>query len=136
MGIFSVLVQKIEKDKATCHNLCEEAQIFLESKEQSLTSNDEFLDASFSDEVKTACDELEKQIKNLPLSSRITNRELSAVKKAIKQFSDSVDSRIIPHNDNVAEKLTEKARELIGNVEGKALDDQQMKCIVKPILCV
>ena len=133
MGIFSVLVQKIEKDKATCHNFCEEAQIFLESKEQSLTSNDEFLDASFSDEVKTACDELEKQIKNLPLSSRITNREISAVKKALKQFSDSVDSRIIPHNDNVAEKLTEKARELIGNVEGKVLDDQQMKCIVKPM---
>ena len=46
---------------------------------------------------------------------------------------DNISVRIAAHNDEVASFLAAKARGLIGDVEGRSLDEQQMKCIVKPV---
>ncbi len=133
MGLFSTLGQKIEKDKASCNEFCERAEAFITEKEQALSGQTEFLDASFSDGVKATSEELKSQMKELPLLSRITSSRISAQRKAIEQLLGSLDARMVSHNDIVAETLVENARELIGDVEGRTLDDQQMKCIVKPM---
>lgn len=133
MGLFSNLGQKIEKDKASCNEFCERAEAFVTEKEQVLSGQTEFLDASFSDEVKATSEELKSLMKELPLLSRLTSSKITAQRKAIEQLLEGLDSKMISHNDIVAETLVEKGRELIGSVEGRTLDDQQMKCIVKPM---
>ena len=133
MGLFNVLGKKIENDKIACNDFCKRASEFLEAKEQSLACNEGFLDASFSADVKAGCDGLKAQIKSLPIVLRFTNKNISLIKNSLEQLSVSVDSRIIAHNDLVATTLISNARELIGDVEGRTLDEQQMKCIVKPM---
>lgn len=133
MGLFGALCQKIEKNKASCNEFCERVEAFITEKEQALSGQTEFLDASFSDGVKATSEELKSVMKELPLLSRLTSSKIAAQRKAIEQLLGNLDSRMISHNDIVAETLVEKARELIGSVEGRTLDDQQMKCIVKPM---
>ena len=57
----------------------------------------------------------------------------AVIKAAVSSVSHSVPEKIIPDNDynNELRQKINDARSLIGSVEGRALDDQQMACIVK-----
>lgn len=133
MGIIEKLGLKSENNKVSCDDLFEKADAFILETEQALTESEEFLEASFSDEIKSNCEAFKTQIKGLPIIKRFANSKISSLKKVLEELANSVDSRLLIHNDIVATKYVEKARELIGEVEGRTLDNQQMKCIVKPM---
>lgn len=124
---------KIEKGRASYDDICEKADALIGNSEQLLAKNTEFLDDSFVEEVRTSFEALVAQIKDLPFVVRISNFRFASRKKAYKKLIDNIDARVTMHNDKVAANLVGSARELIGEVEGRTLDDQQMKCIVKPM---
>lgn len=49
----------------------------------------------------------------------------------LRRFSNSLGSLISEHNDKVAEAKLRDAYSLIGDVEGRKLDRQQMMCVIK-----
>lgn len=60
-------------------------------------------------------------------------KELKKEIEAFNEFYDNLNSSINSHNDKVAETKIEQGYSLIGNVEGRKLDPQQMLCIVKDV---
>ena len=94
MGLFSTFSKKIEKDKASCNEFCERAEAFITEKEQILSRQTEFLDASFSDGVKATSEELKSQMKELSLLSRLTTPKIFAQRKAIEQLLGSLISKV------------------------------------------
>lgn len=133
MGIIDGLSKKIEYYKAVCNEAYDKADVLTNSIEQALSENAVFLDTDFIDRVNANREVVLSQIKALPFFVRVANFKLTARKKAIIQIFDGLDEKISAHNDVVADYLIDKARELIGDVEGRTLDNQQMKCIVKPM---
>ena len=133
MGIIDGLSQKIEYNKAICNEVCDKADAFTNSTEQALSGNAEFLDIDFIDSLNANREDILAQIKAIPFVVRVANPKLAAKKKEIEQLFENLDEKISAHNDVVATNCIDKARELIGDVEGRTLDDQQMKCIVKPM---
>lgn len=70
-----------------------------------------------------------KKIKKI--KSAIHFKTLIKKQKELYFNANSLKQRIINHNDFVANSKIQSAYTLIGNVEGRKLDDQQMLCIVK-----
>lgn len=132
MGIIGNLFQKIEKDKAESMDVCEKVDAYVASIEKQLAGGTEFLDTGLSVKVQSVCAALRKEISDLPLTAYLTNTKINSKKRDLEALSENIVRMITAHNDDVAAYLSEKAREIIGNVEGRQLDSQQMKCIVKP----
>ena len=57
--------------------------------------------------------------------------ELSTKQAELYRIAGSLDQQILTHNNNVAAAKISDAYALIGEIEGKRLDVQQMSCIVK-----
>ena len=64
---------------------------------------------------------------------RLLNPILIKRYRSLSELSDAVSQRIVNHNDKIIGILAGKAKTIIGNVEGRQLDKQQMECIVKPV---
>ncbi len=60
-------------------------------------------------------------------------RNLVKRKDVLLEESRLLSQRIQQHNNDVADKMLPQAYELLGNVEGRKLDRQQMICIVKEV---
>ncbi|WP_026669992.1 UvrD-helicase domain-containing protein [Butyrivibrio sp. AE3006] len=133
MGIIDGLSRKIEYNKAICNEICDKADVFINSADRVLSGNENFLDTDFINLVKADQEDILSRIKEIPFAFRVSNPKVTSRKKVIEQFMVNLDERIAAHNDVVATSLISKARGLIGDVEGRTLDDQQMKCIVKPM---
>ena len=65
------------------------------------------------------------------LRRAIRYQELILKQSRLFAVSRSLPQRIIQHNDRVASMRIQAAYDLIGNVEGRKLDQQQMACIIK-----
>ncbi len=133
MGIIDELSKKIECNKVACSEVCDKADVLSKTIEQAFSENDEFLDDEFIDGIISSRENISSMIKAIPFILRVFNPKLSFKKKSIEKIFENLDEKISAHNDEVATYLIDKARELIGDVEGRKLDDQQMKCIVKPM---
>ena len=83
--------------------------------------------------------------KNQALRNKLKHIEIKKIKKAVhydslekskKKFEcilDNLENDLNAHNDLVAKNKVEEAYEIIGDVEGRRLDEQQMTCIVKDV---
>lgn len=86
---------------------------------------------------------LEWRNQNLQLIQNLDSQNIKKYRKAnnfkklidkkyeLKHSEESLNYKIISHNERVAEMRIQNAYELIGEVEGRKLDKQQMACIVK-----
>lgn len=71
-------------------------------------------------------------ITNIQKLKKATNYKVLLEKQAeLFQNANSLKQQISVHNDRVADAKIQNAYALIGNVEGRKLDKQQMTCIVK-----
>ncbi|MGB4661272.1 MAG: UvrD-helicase domain-containing protein [Mobilitalea sp.] len=75
--------------------------------------------------VKTSLDSIRLSVKT------IRYKELFTICGIFQQTHSSISNRINFHNNNVAKMQIENAMRLIGKVEGRQLDEQQMLCILK-----
>lgn len=132
MGIFDNLIQKLSKGKEKSALICDKIDALLASVESRMSEKDAFIDTALSNEVRSTCSDLQKEISKLPKTAVLMNSSLKSKRKKLDELSSQIVSRVTRHNDTVAAGLIEKARCIIGDVEGRQLDAQQMKCIVKP----
>ena len=78
------------------------------------------------------CHQPIEEINDFIRQSILPNRKLTETRKKLEEFMGSLEHTIQLHNSNTATLFRENGRRLIGDVEGRPLDDQQMDCIVKP----
>ena len=118
-----------------CDSLCKETEKAIDEANALLANKNEFVDVSRADLwidkysyffEKTFQKDLRRfrkcsGWKNL----RLRNNVLVSIPQTLK-------SNIIKHNDELAQKLIDEGYRLIGEVEGRKLDKQQMMAIVKP----
>ncbi len=132
MGIFRKLFQKLENDKAKSIAACEKADSFITTVNERLSEKSEFLKANFIHDVRNTCALLKNELDNLPISMFLPNTKVRDRRMELDSLADNIARMVVTHNDEVAEALSERARRIIGKVEGRQLDAQQMKCIIKP----
>ena len=132
MGLIGKLFQKIEKGKEESVGVCEKVDAYIASIRRDLADGTEFIDKGISADVQSDCSELRREISDLPLFVYLTNKKIKSKKGELEALSENIARMITVHNDEVAAYLSERARKVIGNVEGRQLDPQQMKCIIKP----
>lgn len=124
--------EKKEKINNDCNNLISEINELINYINDIFQNNNNFVDPN-----------LEKnwQSKYNLISDKITREKVIKLKKAnnyklllknIETLNNiNLTEKIRIHNDNIANIKINDAYNLIGNVEGKKLDKQQMKCIIK-----
>ena len=136
MNLIKMLIQnykeKKEKINNDCNNLISEINELINYINDIFQNNNDFIDPN-----------LEKnwQIKYNLISDKITREKVIKLKKAnnYKMLLKNIETlnnvnlkeKIRIHNDNIANIKINDAYNLIGNVEDKKLDKQQMKCIIK-----
>ncbi|MBR3307581.1 MAG: UvrD-helicase domain-containing protein [Lachnospiraceae bacterium] len=131
MGIIKNLINRIEHDKTEAEDLCDTIDSYCTSVEQLFISMTEFIDPSFDDEVRSRCSDFDKKIKAVGVGKVFCSSQLNTRKKLLQALRDGLPFRISQHNDEVAAVFEENVRKLIGRVEGRQLDDQQIRCIIK-----
>ncbi len=132
MGLIDNIFEKINKGKVESMDICERVDAYTASVYKLLAGGTEFLDSSLSIRVQEACRAFRKEIDALPLSAHFTNTQIGGKKRDLEMLSENIVHMVNSHNDDVAAYLSEMARKIIGDVEGRQLDAQQMKCIIKP----
>ena len=136
MNLIKMLIQnykeKKEKINNDCNNLISEINELINYINDIFQNNNDFIDPN-----------LEKnwQSKYNLISDKITREKVIKLKKAnnYKMLLKNIETlnnvnlkeKIRIHNDNIANIKINDAYNLIGNVEDKKLDKQQMKCIIK-----
>lgn len=105
MGLLSKAFEKYAESTAKRDDACVEVDSFISKTQDALIGSNEFIGIEWALKKKTE----------------------------IEKLSREIEYKVNTHNDKVAFLWAQKAREVIGIVEGRRLDDQQMKCIVKPM---
>lgn len=133
MNIIKNIFREIKDQKAKGRALCESIDGYLVYIEQIFTSKKQYIDITIQDDIKERYIELLKRIRGIGFGRFFYMSELKSKKAVLAGLENDLARRIYLHNDTVAIMLANEARIFLGNVEGRQLDDQQMKCIVKPV---
>ncbi len=133
MGILGDFLGKLNNDKAERDNICKEIDAYIMSIDAVFEKKTGFIDNEYSADVKKNCSLLIKKTNNTSIIAYIPLSKLNDRKRKLTELSAGIITKIAKHNDVVAGSLAGKAKDIIGNVEEKELDFQQLKCIVKPM---
>ena len=60
-------------------------------------------------------------------------KEMNSKYTSLLRACDEMRTRISKHNEQLAVRRMDNARQLLGNVEGRQLDKQQMSCVLKDV---
>jgi len=118
-----------------CRKMCEEID-YAVSEERNLFSNpDQYIDVTEADAWIQKYSNLLQRISAIDLQhfkgcSR--ENEFTEKKQQLLFIPNTVKSKIICHNDDLAKRQIDEGYRIIGTVEGQTLDRQQMFAIVKP----
>lgn len=129
MGIIENFKQRRNKISELCEHV---DNIIDETKSQLDSKSKEFIPLEWISEIGDKCKAPISEIDSVIKGSIIPNIKLSGARKKLVSFIDGLEHVVQDHNSYAASCHREEARKLIGNVEGRQLDDQQMDCIVKP----
>lgn len=136
MGIFNKIKNKynerLQVRNEICADLIADINIALHEKNSLFLEEDSFIDVNRADIWENKYSDLYRDIQNIRKLKRSENYSilLGAVAMFHKE-SDAFKDDIRNHNEAVAKRKLEKAYDLIGDVEGRKLDEQQMMCILK-----
>ena len=138
MGIIKSIVEKhqnnIQEKNQLCEDLLARSNMALEKANTMFTDKKSFIDPLLGDdwqiENKSLLQELRhNNLKSLKRTSRYN--DLLSNQCRLQNFSEKCFDIIHEHNEEVASNKVEEAYKVIGEVEGRKLDKQQMTCIVK-----
>jgi len=138
MGFIKNIIEKhIEKVRMTneeCNNLISQMDVALHELQDLVADKQFFVESSKG---------IEWRRRNASLMTNATAQKTQKLKKAVnfKKLSEkqaelfreanSINMMISKHNNRVAANRIPQAYTLLGDVEGRKLDQQQMTCIVK-----
>ena len=140
MGFIKTLIEgheeKIKLQNKVCDNLIQQINVAIQEISALFQNHQSFVEPS---------KEFEWHDRNLILIQSISDTNIREVKKAanykkllskkaeLQRNASTLKQQIADHNGHVADAKIQSAYALIGNVEGRKLDRQQMTCIVKDI---
>ena len=131
MGIIHNLINRIKQDKKEAKDVCDAIDSYHASVDQTFSTMADYIDPSFVERVISQCSDFESKINAIGIGRIFCSVDLKAKKKLLHDMTQGLPLRISQHNDGVAALFEVKARKLIGSVEGRQLDDQQIRCIIK-----
>lgn len=132
--IITYYKKKEEEKNIECENLIQEIDHILEELDQIFKDKQKFLEFSSVQYWKEESSELLTRVDQTNVSKLKRTNNYDCLVNKTRDFSESfynIKDRIREHNDWAAKRKIPVAYNLIGNVEGRQLDQQQMCCIVK-----
>jgi len=133
-NFFQKRKEKIEKRNALCNELLAEVNSATFDIDCFFENKSEYADASQGNQLFYKWSYLKEKTLPLsikPLSKAPSFKQLTSSINVFLQKINSIPQMVANHNNAVAKAQVNKAYNLIGNVEGRKLDNQQMLCIVK-----
>ena len=140
-GIYPSLKQNIINHNnnlalnSECNVLCEELGIAIGAANSYFANPDIYIDVSVADFWASKYTYLSAKVDKGALKKYKRCSRGNELLQKVSVFSGiypSLKQNIINHNNNLAKRQIEEGYRLIGNVEGRRLDEQQMMSIVKP----
>ena len=121
-----------------CNELCEKIAAALKEKDSLFLNRDVYLDVTLSDDWINKYSDL----KRIVLLADFTKYEkcsngsfLGSIASNFLKFANNnvfLKNQIVAHNNDLARRQIAEGYRIIGDVEGRRLDEQQMFAIVKP----
>ena len=127
--------QKKELLEVECNSLYEELNMAVGAANSYFANPNMFIDVSTADMWINKYSYLLSKVDKSVIKRYkkcIKGKELAQKASVLLNIPGTLKNNIINHNDNLAKKLIDEGYRLIGNVEGRRLDEQQMMSIVKP----
>ncbi len=126
--------EKVQLRNEKCDDLIVRIDTALSEINAIFANTSEFIDPKegtfWTNKHSILADEIKPQ--NIQSLKKATNySDLQAVQRIFQSTKLNLTERISQHNNQVASARIKNAYQLIGNVEGRKLDEQQMTCIVK-----
>ncbi len=131
MSFLSDIKKRIESDKTSREVLCTEIDNVIKSADFD-TDAKEYVTPERVSSIKENLSQVSERAKELSLNFFVSKKPLKKRVKETKILLSELDIRVSNYNALAIRDLVGEAKNLIGNVEGKTLDEQQMACIVKP----
>ena len=135
-NFFQKRKEKIEKRNALCNELLAEVNSATFDIDCFFENKSEYADASQGNQLFYKWSYLKEKALPLsikPLSKAPSFKQLTSSINVFLQKINSISQMVANHNNAVANAQVKNAYNLIGNVEGRKLDKQQMLCIVKKV---
>lgn len=133
MGLLDKAFDRFADNTAKRDEVYVEVDSFIKRTQSAVIDSCDFIDNEWPLKIRSACKDMIEKINGVSLLAYMPASKLNAKKKEVDHLSQNIEEQVCAHNDKIAGILAEKARDIIGNVEGRGLDEQQMKCIVKPM---
>lgn len=133
MGLFSSFKNKISESQNVCDNLTKEITEFISHTENLLADNTNYINNADAQAIKKNGNIISNKISQYSPIMFVKKRDYQTKKRELFNLFRSLDRRINEHNNRVAYYQIQAARKVLGKVEGRELDDQQVQCIVKPM---
>ncbi len=127
------LTQIVNSAKDNGSKLIKQIDDYFDSIAALFANEEEFIDVEIIEKVKAECADYQTKIGQLSILSKFLNVGLSKRNRELASFPNAVKNDLTGHNDLASAITVPKARKIIGDVEGRQLDGQQMKCIVRPM---
>lgn len=132
MGLINSILGKYAEVSAQRDVACVEAASFVSKTEEYILSHSsQFIDMEWVEEQKEQSRLLLERLSKLTLLAIKSRTQLVEAATKLREVNFGIESRIYQHNERVAYSMLAESRKLIGDVEGRQLDNQQITCIVK-----
>lgn len=136
MNFINKLLQKHNEKRAKinedCFNLISEMNDFINYVNNLFQNNNDFIDSNVEKKVQKKYDLIVYKVSNKKISKLKKANNYNSLLKNIEIINNiNLKEKFKIHNDNITNNKINDAYNLIGNIENKKLDKQQMKCIIK-----
>lgn len=133
MGILDSMFEKHAAVVAQRENTLNEAENFISQTNSFFCKNSaQFIDMQWIETVREQCATHIKNVNDASAGLVFSRTKIVSVRKQLEDLSKGIEDHVQRHNEKVAISMIAEGRRVIGQVEGRMLDDQQMTCIVKP----
>lgn len=125
-------IKKAERDQKCNELIAQFSHAISEASEYCATSN--YVDVSLAGKWNFKYSDLQPSTTEQALKTFRKASEYSTLRNRANEFlkvASALRYTLERHNENVAKRQLSEAYALIGNVEGRRLDSQQMLCIIK-----
>lgn len=133
LRLFDAIAEKYTDISAKRESACMDADLFISKAELYISENsNNFIDMQWALDIKETSIKLLDDLSSLSTTAILSRGKLNFAKNKIVDFSEEIENRVQNHNEIVARTMIAEGRKIVGVVEGRELDNQQMACIVKP----
>ena len=132
MDLIGSLRKRMSDNKAICEELSGEIQRYIENTDHEFSDTREYVDNTGLQRIKATGNDINDRAQRFSPGIFVSKKKLNKNKKILAEYISKLESKVNEHNNRVAFLRVKEAREILGKVEGRDLDDQQIQCIIKP----